>query len=87
MNSLIEGIKRLEYRGYDSAGMAWLDGPRLRVGPTLVPRASALAGVPDEENGVVIHAADGEMTRLEKEMDERAAAARRRDPPRGFADR
>ena len=24
-NTLLEGLKRLEYRGYDSAGMAWID--------------------------------------------------------------
>ncbi len=28
---LLEGLKRLEYRGYDSAGMAVLDGGRLQV--------------------------------------------------------
>ncbi|MCC6790240.1 MAG: glutamine--fructose-6-phosphate transaminase (isomerizing), partial [Thermomicrobiales bacterium] len=30
-NLLIEGLKRLEYRGYDSAGAAVLDGGRIRV--------------------------------------------------------
>ncbi len=29
---LIEGLKRLEYRGYDSAGLAVIDGGRLNVG-------------------------------------------------------
>jgi glucosamine--fructose-6-phosphate aminotransferase (isomerizing) len=28
---LLEGLRRLEYRGYDSAGLATLTGPRLRV--------------------------------------------------------
>ena len=28
---LIEGLKRLEYRGYDSAGIAVLDGPRMVI--------------------------------------------------------
>src|SRR2546428_12902116 len=30
---LIEGLKRLEYRGYDSSGLAVLDGERLEVRP------------------------------------------------------
>src|SRR3981081_2343242 len=28
---LLAGLRRLEYRGYDSAGLATLDGPRLSV--------------------------------------------------------
>ena len=28
---LIEGLRRLEYRGYDSAGVAALDGGRLEI--------------------------------------------------------
>src|SRR4051794_16362700 len=28
---LVEGLRRLEYRGYDSAGVATLTGPRLHV--------------------------------------------------------
>src|SRR5947209_16287979 len=28
---LLAGLRRLEYRGYDSAGLATLDGPRLTV--------------------------------------------------------
>jgi len=28
---LLEGLRRLEYRGYDSAGVAALDGPALEV--------------------------------------------------------
>ncbi len=28
---LIEGLKRLEYRGYDSAGVAFLDGKKVRI--------------------------------------------------------
>ena len=38
---LIEGLKNLEYRGYDSAGMAVYDGHALRVakdGNNLYPR-------------------------------------------------
>jgi glucosamine--fructose-6-phosphate aminotransferase (isomerizing) len=30
-NLLIEGIKRLEYRGYDSAGIATMDGSKIRI--------------------------------------------------------
>ncbi|MGA0285945.1 MAG: hypothetical protein ACO3QA_02815 [Phycisphaerales bacterium] len=37
---LLEGLKRMEYRGYDSAGMAVLDGD-LRVGRA-VGRVAAL---------------------------------------------
>ncbi len=28
---LLEGLRRLEYRGYDGAGLATLDGPRLHL--------------------------------------------------------
>ena len=28
---ILEGLKRLEYRGYDSAGVAFLEGPNIRV--------------------------------------------------------
>src|SRR5271156_6860237 len=28
---LVEGLRRLEYRGYDSAGLATLTGPRLHL--------------------------------------------------------
>src|SRR5688500_18502444 len=28
---LLEGLKRLEYRGYDSAGLAWIDAGKLHV--------------------------------------------------------
>ena len=28
---LVEGLRRLEYRGYDSSGLATLTGPRLHL--------------------------------------------------------
>ena len=31
---IIEGLKRLEYRGYDSAGIALFDGTNLKVSKT-----------------------------------------------------
>src|ERR1700684_1928236 len=47
---LIEGLKRLEYRGYDSAGIAVLDGSghlqRLRTVGTVRALEPALAGLP-----------------------------------------
>ncbi|MHC4518067.1 MAG: glutamine--fructose-6-phosphate transaminase (isomerizing) [Planctomycetota bacterium] len=44
---LIEGLKRLEYRGYDSAGVAFLDGGAIRVQKTS-GRISALEEILDE---------------------------------------
>jgi len=41
---LIEGLKRLEYRGYDSSGIAVIDGDKLRV-QRAVGRVSALESV------------------------------------------
>ncbi|MGA1017183.1 MAG: glutamine--fructose-6-phosphate transaminase (isomerizing) [Phycisphaerales bacterium] len=46
---LLEGLKRMEYRGYDSAGMAVLDGD-LRVGRA-VGRVAALEEVLEREGG------------------------------------
>ncbi len=34
-NLLLEGLKRLEYRGYDSAGIATIDGGKIRVVKTI----------------------------------------------------
>ena len=31
---IIEGLKRLEYRGYDSAGIALFDGSELKISKT-----------------------------------------------------
>ena len=31
---LIDGLKRLEYRGYDSAGIAYLDGDKISIQKT-----------------------------------------------------
>ncbi|MGH3263845.1 MAG: glutamine--fructose-6-phosphate transaminase (isomerizing) [Trebonia sp.] len=46
---LLQGLRRLEYRGYDSAGVAWHDGGRLRcvrsIG-NLDVLESALTGIP-----------------------------------------
>src|SRR3974377_93734 len=53
---LIEGLRRLEYRGYDSAGVATLTGPALHVRrkvgriselepPPRPPRASGVVGI------------------------------------------
>jgi glutamine---fructose-6-phosphate transaminase (isomerizing) len=47
---LIEGLKRLEYRGYDSAGIALLDGDGVRVTKTS-GRISVLEGILDEARG------------------------------------
>ena len=44
---LIEGLKRLEYRGYDSAGVALLGGGAIRIKKTS-GRISALEDVLDE---------------------------------------
>ena len=44
---LIEGLKRLEYRGYDSAGVAFLDSGAIRVQKTS-GRISALEGILDD---------------------------------------
>ncbi|MGH2889109.1 MAG: glutamine--fructose-6-phosphate transaminase (isomerizing), partial [Solirubrobacteraceae bacterium] len=50
---LLQGLRRLEYRGYDSAGVAWHDGGRLRcvrsIG-NLDALESALTGVPGHES-------------------------------------
>ncbi|MGH2856140.1 MAG: glutamine--fructose-6-phosphate transaminase (isomerizing) [Solirubrobacteraceae bacterium] len=50
MDVLLQGLRRLEYRGYDSAGVAWTEGGRLRcvrsVG-NLDALESALTGIPD----------------------------------------
>lgn len=46
---LIDGLKRLEYRGYDSAGIAISDGSRLRVYRS-VGKLSALEGLVRGEN-------------------------------------
>jgi len=40
---LLEGLRRLEYRGYDSAGVAILDGPALKI----VRRAGKIAELAD----------------------------------------
>ncbi len=47
---LIEGLKRLEYRGYDSAGVALLGGGAIRIKKTS-GRISALEGILDEPAG------------------------------------
>jgi glucosamine--fructose-6-phosphate aminotransferase (isomerizing) len=47
---LIEGLKRLEYRGYDSAGLALLGSGVIRVKKTR-GRISALEEILDEPNG------------------------------------
>jgi len=44
---LIEGLKRLEYRGYDSAGVALLDGGAIKVKKTQ-GRISNLEEILDE---------------------------------------
>lgn len=44
---LIEGLKRLEYRGYDSAGVALLDGGAIRIKKTS-GRINALEAILDE---------------------------------------
>ena len=44
---LIEGLKRLEYRGYDSAGIAVLDGGIRRV--RRVGRVAEMVGFSSEE--------------------------------------
>ena len=41
---LIKGLKRLEYRGYDSAGLALLDGKTLRS----VKKAGKVSELSDE---------------------------------------
>jgi glucosamine--fructose-6-phosphate aminotransferase (isomerizing) len=46
---LIEGLKRLEYRGYDSAGVALLGGGGMRIKKTS-GRISALEDILDEPN-------------------------------------
>lgn len=46
---LIEGLKRLEYRGYDSAGLALMSGDGIRVKKTS-GRISALEDILDEPN-------------------------------------
>ena len=46
---LIEGLKRLEYRGYDSAGVALLSGSGMRIKKTS-GRISALEEILDEPN-------------------------------------
>ncbi len=47
---LVEGLKRLEYRGYDSAGVAVLDDGSIHVTKTS-GRISALEGILDEPRG------------------------------------
>ena len=44
---VIEGLRRLEYRGYDSAGVAVIDGARL----TVIKRAGKLAELEDALSG------------------------------------
>src|SRR5579883_2048203 len=55
---LLDGLARLEYRGYDSAGIAVLDGPRLtvekRAGKLGVLRA-ALDGAPPPGSTGIAH--------------------------------
>ncbi|MEK7994454.1 MAG: glutamine--fructose-6-phosphate aminotransferase, partial [Planctomycetota bacterium] len=46
---LVEGLKRLEYRGYDSAGVALLGGGALRIKKTR-GRIAALEEILDEPN-------------------------------------
>ena len=43
---LIEGLKRLEYRGYDSSGIAILDGPKP---PYLARAVGKVAGLETPE--------------------------------------
>ncbi|MHC4325858.1 MAG: hypothetical protein ACYSUX_16430, partial [Planctomycetota bacterium] len=44
---LVEGLKRLEYRGYDSAGVALLGSGNIRIQKTS-GRINALEGILDE---------------------------------------
>ena len=46
---LLEGLRRLEYRGYDSAGMAVIDGAGLRV-TRRAGRVNSLAGAIEHHN-------------------------------------
>jgi len=46
---LIEGLKRLEYRGYDSAGVALLGSGAIRIKKTR-GRISALEEILDKQN-------------------------------------
>ncbi|HYE03525.1 MAG TPA: glutamine--fructose-6-phosphate transaminase (isomerizing) [Phycisphaerales bacterium] len=50
-NLLLEGLKRLEYRGYDSAGMAIMDGTRINT-IRAVGRVSALEDRLEERGGL-----------------------------------
>ena len=38
--ALVEGLRRMEYRGYDSAGIAVIDGGELRVAKGMRPAES-----------------------------------------------
>ena len=42
---LLEGLRRMEYRGYDSAGLAVLNGEGLKVEKSAVARAAAAIGL------------------------------------------
>lgn len=48
---LLDGLKRLEYRGYDSAGMAVMDGSRMKV----VKRAGRVGLLEDLVGGLMGH--------------------------------
>jgi len=51
VDDLIDGLKKLEYRGYDSAGVAAVDGNGLYVSKS-VGRIDALRGVVETEKAV-----------------------------------
>ncbi|MCX7943716.1 MAG: glutamine--fructose-6-phosphate transaminase (isomerizing) [Deltaproteobacteria bacterium] len=48
-NILIDGLKRLEYRGYDSSGIAIFDGKKLRIARA-VGKIAALESLLEKEN-------------------------------------
>ncbi|MCC6428745.1 MAG: glutamine--fructose-6-phosphate transaminase (isomerizing) [Phycisphaerales bacterium] len=50
-NLILEGLKRLEYRGYDSAGIATIDGGKIRVVKT-IGRVANLEDKLEEVGGV-----------------------------------
>jgi glucosamine--fructose-6-phosphate aminotransferase (isomerizing) len=50
-NLLLEGLKRLEYRGYDSAGIAMMEGGRIKVVKT-VGRVANLEDKLEETGGL-----------------------------------
>jgi glucosamine 6-phosphate synthetase-like amidotransferase/phosphosugar isomerase protein len=46
LSVLVRGLRRLEYRGYDSAGVATVDGTRLAVRKTVGKIAALLVALP-----------------------------------------